>query len=102
MEDIDVAVTPRTKLICMSDVAYNTGARLPVEDAAELARKRGARLLVDGAQGPGHVDVDVKSLGCHFYACAGQKWMLGPDGTGRSEERRVGKGGRRRCVRDEV
>src|SRR5690625_4934595 len=75
-------MSERTKLICISHVAYNTGARLPVEEVATLARERGALLLVDGAQGPGQIAVDVKSLGCHFYACAGQKWMLGPDGTG--------------------
>lgn len=82
VEDLAAAMTERTKLLCMSHVAYNTGARLPVEAAARLARERGALLLVDGAQGPGQIVVDVKALGCHFYACAGQKWMLGPDGTG--------------------
>lgn len=82
VDDVAAAVTPRTKLICMSHVAYNTGARLPVQPVAQLARERDVLLLVDGAQGPGQIVVDVKQLGCHFYACAGQKWMLGPDGTG--------------------
>lgn len=82
VDDVAAAISPRTKLICMSHVAYNTGARLPVEDVATLAREKDVLLLVDGAQGPGHVDFDVKRLGCHFYACAGQKWLLGPDGTG--------------------
>ncbi len=81
-DDVRRAMTDRTKLICMSHVAYNTGAQLPVADVAQLARDRGVWLLVDGAQGPGNVPVDVGRLGCHFYACAGQKWMLGPDGTG--------------------
>lgn len=81
-EDVVAAMSERTKLICMSHVAYNTGARLPVQEVAEIARERGVLVLVDGAQGPGQIDVDVKALGCHFYACAGQKWMLGPDGTG--------------------
>lgn len=81
-EDFERAVTDRTKLICMSHVAYNTGARLPVEEVARLARERGVLLLVDGAQGPGNVPVDVHAMGAHFYAAAGQKWLLGPDGTG--------------------
>ena len=76
------AMTDRTKLICMSHVAYNTGAQLPVADVARRARERGVWLLVDGAQGPGNVPVDVGRLGAHFYAAPGQKWMLGPDGTG--------------------
>src|SRR5690606_37335432 len=58
-EDFEGAITDRTKLICMSHVAYNTGARLPVEEVARLARERGVLLLVDGAQGPGNVPVDV-------------------------------------------
>lgn len=82
VDDVARALSPRTRLICMSHVAYNTGARLPVADVASLAREHDVLLLVDGAQGPGHMDVDVKQLGCHVYACAGQKWLLGPDGTG--------------------
>src|SRR5690606_22066608 len=58
-EDFEGAITDRTKLICMSHVAYNTGTRLPVEEVARLARERGVLLLVDGAQGPGNVPVDV-------------------------------------------
>ena len=76
-------MTNRTRLICMSHVSYNTGARLPVADVAQLARQSGNEfLLIDGAQGPGHIATDVHTLGCHFYSCAGQKWMLGPDSTG--------------------
>ncbi|MBO8141274.1 MAG: aminotransferase class V-fold PLP-dependent enzyme [Firmicutes bacterium] len=81
-DEVAGAVSPRTRLICMSHVAYNTGAVLPVADVAEIARKRKIWLLVDGAQGPGQMPVNVRELGCHFYACAGQKWLLGPDGTG--------------------
>lgn len=82
IDDVAGAMTERTKLICMSHVSYNTGVKLPVADVAQLARERDVWLLVDGAQGPGHVATDVRELGCHFYSCAGQKWMLGPDGTG--------------------
>lgn len=82
VDDVAAAMTDRTKLICMSHVSYNTGAKLPVADVAQLARERDVWMLVDGAQGPGHIDTDVKKIGCHFYSCAGQKWMLGPDGTG--------------------
>ncbi len=82
VDDVIEALSERTRLICMSHVAYNTGAVLPVAEVADVARSRGVFLLVDGAQGPGQVPVDLNSLGCHFYAAAGQKWLLGPDGTG--------------------
>jgi L-cysteine/cystine lyase len=47
----------------------------------ELAGREFA-LLVDGAQGAGALPVDVTALRCDFYTVSGQKWLLGPDGTG--------------------
>lgn len=80
--DVRSALTARTRLICMSHVAYCTGARLPVEEVAELAAGRGIPFLVDGAQAVGAIDLDVHEIGCDFYALPGQKWLLGPEGTG--------------------
>ena len=42
----------------------------------------GVPVLLDGAQGLGAIPVDVRALGCDFYAAAGQKWLCGPDATG--------------------
>src|SRR5207245_21412 len=39
-------------------------------------------VLLDGAQGVGAIEVDVRALGCDAYAGSGQKWLCGPDGTG--------------------
>ena len=39
-------------------------------------------MLLDGAQGLGAVPVDVRELGCDFYAASGQKWLCGPIGSG--------------------
>lgn len=80
--DVRSALTDRTRLICMSHVAYCTGARLPVEDVAKLAAERGIPFLVDGAQAVGAICLDVHEIGCDFYALPGQKWLLGPEGTG--------------------
>jgi L-cysteine/cystine lyase len=55
-----------------------TGA---IVDAAALAATP-ALVLLDGAQGMGAVPVDVKALGCDFYAASGQKWLCGPNGIG--------------------
>lgn len=81
-EAVAKAVSERTRLICMSHVSYATGAILPVAEVARAIAGSGALLLVDGAQGAGHLPVDVDDLGCHFYAFPGQKWLLGPEGTG--------------------
>ncbi len=73
---------PRTRLVMLSHVAYCSGLRLPVARIARLAHEQGAHVLVDGAQSAGQIAVDVGDLACDYYALPGQKWLLGPDGTG--------------------
>jgi selenocysteine lyase/cysteine desulfurase len=72
------AVGEKTRLIAVSHVSWMTGALAPLE----ALRQSGVPLLVDGAQGLGAIEVDVRALGCDFYAAAGQKWLCGPDGVG--------------------
>jgi L-cysteine/cystine lyase len=76
----DEAITPATKLVSVSHVSWMTGRLLPVHRIAEIAHARGALMAVDGAQGAGAVPVDPAALGADFYAFAGQKWLLGPEG----------------------
>lgn len=76
------AMTDRTRLICMSHVSYSTGAQLPVEAVCRAARRAGVLTLIDGAQAAGWAPLSVKELQCDFYALPGQKWLLGPEGTG--------------------
>jgi L-cysteine/cystine lyase len=71
-------VGPRTKLVACSHVSWADGR---VADVAAV-RAAGVPLLYDGAQGLGAVPVDVRELGCDFYAASGQKWLCGPDGSG--------------------
>jgi selenocysteine lyase/cysteine desulfurase len=71
-------VGPRTRLVACSHVSW-VGGRMV--DARALADSD-ALVLLDGAQGLGAVPVDVRELGCDFYAAAGQKWLCGPDGSG--------------------
>lgn len=75
-------IAPRTRVLSFSHVLYTTGVRLPVAKLSALAREHGCLAIVDGAQGPGAMPVDVKSLGCHAYAASGHKWLMGPKGTG--------------------
>ena len=71
-------VTSATRLIACSHVSWHTGR---VMDTAPLAAS-GALLLLDGAQGLGAMPVDVRELGCDYYAASGQKWLCGPIGSG--------------------
>jgi selenocysteine lyase/cysteine desulfurase len=73
--EIADAAGPRTKLVATCHISWVTGEVL---DTAAID----APLLLDGAQGLGAVPVDVRALGCDFYAASGQKWLCGPLGTG--------------------
>ncbi len=76
------AIQARTRLVALSHVLWTNGTVLPVREIAERAHARGALVLVDGAQAAGGVPLDLSSLGADFYALPGQKWLLGPEGTG--------------------
>lgn len=71
-------VTPQTRLIACSHVSWVNGQ---IVDAQALAAT-GVPVLLDGAQGLGALPVDVRRLGCAFYAASGQKWLCGPEGSG--------------------
>ncbi len=77
-EIVKSQITPKTRLIALSHVLWTTGHVIPVEQLADA----GIPVLVDGAQSVGAAPLDVASLGCTFYTVSGQKWLLGPDGTG--------------------
>ena len=71
------AVTPRAKLVAISQVLWTTGQILPVR---ELRERSGVPILVDGAQSVGAIPVDASGL--DFLTISGQKWLCGPDATG--------------------
>ena len=82
VEKVEAAITPRTKLLFMSHVQFKSGLRMPAERLREVTRQHGVLMLLDGAQGSGHLSLDLHALGVDFYAMPGHKWMLGPDGVG--------------------
>jgi selenocysteine lyase/cysteine desulfurase len=77
-DELPDEVRPDTRMVVTSHVSWATGR---VMDTAPLAAS-GALVVLDGAQGLGAVPVDVRALGCDFYAASGQKWLCGPGGMG--------------------
>ncbi len=80
-EDLARVIGPKTRLVGMTHVSNFLGSVNDIQQAADLAHRVGAILLVDGAQAVGHMPVDVSDLGCDLYAVSGHK-MFSPTGTG--------------------
>jgi len=74
-------LSPRTKIVAVAHVSNALGTILPVKKIVDAAHAQGAVVLVDGAQAVPHSHVDVRALGCDFYAFSGHK-LYGPTGIG--------------------
>jgi cysteine desulfurase / selenocysteine lyase len=81
LAELEKRVGRRTKLIAVTHLANAIGTLVPVESVARLARKVGAKLLVDGSQAAPRLPVDVQAIGCDFYVFTGHK-TYGPTGSG--------------------
>jgi len=84
--DVDLAalerlLTPRTRIVSVAHLSNALGTVVPVRRIAELAHARGIPVLVDGAQAAPRMPVDVRELGCDFYAFSSHK-IYGPTGVG--------------------
>jgi cysteine desulfurase/selenocysteine lyase len=75
------AITPKTKLIAITQMSNVLGTRVDVKTICTAARDKGVPVLVDGSQGAVHGPVNVRDLGCDFYAITGHK-LYGPSGSG--------------------
>ncbi len=69
------------KLVAFNLISNALGTINPAAEMVAAAKAAGATVLVDGAQSTPHQPVDVRALGCDFYAFSGHK-MLGPTGAG--------------------
>lgn len=80
VEAIERMLTPRTRLVMIGHVVL-LGQINPVRAIADRVHSRGAKLLVDGVLGLGHVPTDVTALDCDFYAAGFHKFACGPRAT---------------------
>ena len=75
------AITPKTKLIAVTHLSNVLGSRVDVKTITAGAHAKGVPVLVDGSQAAVHMPVDVRDIGCDFYAITGHK-LYGPSGSG--------------------
>src|ERR1700749_4168446 len=81
IDEFEKLLGPRTKMVAITHMSNALGTIVPVKEVTRLAHARGIPVLVDGAQGAVHLDVDVADLDCDFYAITGHK-LYGPTGIG--------------------
>lgn len=81
LEQVEAAITERTKIVSMVYVSNVLGTMNPVKEVARIAHEHGAVMVVDGAQAAPHLKIDVQQLDCDFFAFSGHK-MVGPTGIG--------------------
>ncbi|MEX2286893.1 MAG: aminotransferase class V-fold PLP-dependent enzyme [Planctomycetaceae bacterium] len=80
--DLMDAVTPRTRLIVCSHVTSATATIFPIEKICRTARERRVPICVDGPHAVAMVPLDIRALGCDFYAASCHKWLSAPFGSG--------------------
>lgn len=75
---------PRTRLVVLSHLLWNTGQVLPLAEIVEACHTyaEGVKVLVDAAQSVGCLSLNLTELGADFYAFTGHKWWCGPEGLG--------------------
>jgi cysteine desulfurase/selenocysteine lyase len=81
LSEYERLLNDHTKMVSIAHVSNVLGTINPVHEMVRLAHLHGIPVLIDGAQAVGHLDVDVGTLECDFYAFSGHK-MLGPTGIG--------------------
>jgi len=81
LEEYEQQLTPKTKLVAVTQMSNVLGTINPVERIIQQAHRVGARVVIDAAQSAPHLPIDVQRLDCDFLACSSHK-MLGPTGVG--------------------
>ncbi|MCW2275246.1 SufS family cysteine desulfurase [Rhodoblastus acidophilus] len=81
LQRFEDALTERTKIVAITHMSNVLGTVTPVKEIVRIAHARGIPVLIDGAQGAVHAQVDVRDLDVDFYAITGHK-LYGPTGIG--------------------
>ena len=81
VERLESMISPLTKLISVTQASNSLGTITDIEGITAIASKHGIPVMVDGAQGIQHGQVDVQAMKCDFYVFSGHK-AYGPTGIG--------------------
>ncbi len=81
LEEYARLLGPRTRIVSFTHISNVLGTVMPIREMTALAKRVGATVVIDGAQGIPHRRVDVQAIGCDFYVFSGHK-LFAPTGIG--------------------
>jgi isopenicillin-N epimerase len=76
------AITSKTKVISLCHIVNTNGMILPMKEICNMAHENGVLVAVDGAQGAGMVQTNLREIDCDFYTVSAHKWLFAPKGIG--------------------
>ena len=84
IDALQTALTPRTRLVVLSHLLWNTGQVMPIPAVADALAQHPQHpfLLVDAAQSFGQIPVAAAAAAADIYGFTGHKWACGPEGLG--------------------
>ena len=80
-ESVWSGVTKRTRILFLSHITSATSLLFPISELIKRAKERGILTIIDGAHVPGHINLNLETLGADFYSGNCHKWMLTPKGS---------------------
>jgi isopenicillin-N epimerase len=94
LASIGEVMTPRTRIAIIDRITSPSALVLPIGEIVEMCHAAGIPVLVDGAQGPSQIPLDLQVIGAVWYVGNCQKWLCAPKGCGGRESESVSLQGR--------
>jgi isopenicillin-N epimerase len=79
---VAAAISPNTRLAVIDHITSGSALIMPLDQIIATCHAAAVPVLVDGAHGPGHVDLNMSALGADWYTGNCHKWLCAPKGCG--------------------
>lgn len=81
LNTFETLLSEKTKVVAINHASNSLGTINPIQVITQKAHEVGAVVMIDGAQGAAHLEIDVRKMNVDFYAFGSHK-MYGPTGVG--------------------